>query len=59
MAKNTQDARTGSPPPVVSELCEALRWALDQLEDDLDFDHRAAMKAARETLDRALQEVHE
>jgi hypothetical protein len=29
-----------------SELLDALRWALDQIEDDLDPDHQAALSAA-------------
>lgn len=29
---------------------EALRWALDQIEDDLDLDHQAALSAARAAL---------
>ena len=28
------------------ELLDALRWALDQIEDDLDPDHQAALSAA-------------
>lgn len=28
------------------ELRAALRWALEQIEDDLDLDHRAALRAA-------------
>lgn len=37
--------------PVVAQylmqLRDALRWALDQIEDDLDPDHQAALEAAR------------
>jgi hypothetical protein len=33
-------------------LVDALRWALDQLDDDLDLDHRAALEAARAVLAR-------
>ena len=29
---------------------EALTWALDQIEDDLDLDHQAALSAARAAL---------
>lgn len=29
---------------------EALAWALDQIEDDLDLDHQAALSAARAAL---------
>ena len=32
------------------ELLAALAWALDQIEDDLDLDHRAALAAARNLL---------
>lgn len=30
-----------------AELSVALRWALDQIEDDLDPDHQAALAHAR------------
>lgn len=33
-------------------LADALRWALDQIDDDLDLDHRAALAAARAVLAR-------
>jgi hypothetical protein len=36
------------------ELAEALSWALDQIDDDLDLDHRAALDHARDVLARAL-----
>jgi len=32
--------------PHVDELKAALRWALDQVEDDLDLDHKAALAGA-------------
>jgi hypothetical protein len=35
------------------ELVEALAWALEQIEDDLDLDHRAALEHARAVLARA------
>lgn len=35
------------------DVVEALRWALDQIEDDLDPDHQAALDAARAALERA------
>jgi hypothetical protein len=38
---------------LITELAEALEWALNQIEDDLDPDHQAAMKAARWTLAQA------
>ena len=38
---------------LIAELAEALEWALNQIEDDLDPDHQAAMKAARRTLAEA------
>lgn len=36
------------------ELLAALSWALDQIEDDLDFDHQAALQAARSALGKAM-----
>ncbi len=33
------------------ELLDALRWALDQVEDDLSADHQAALSAARAMVD--------
>lgn len=33
-------------------LVDALRWALDQIEDDLDPEHQAALDAARELVAR-------
>ena len=38
------------------ELLDALRWALDQIEDDLDPDHQAALSAAQDLVER-LSEV--
>ena len=35
------------------ELLAALQWAIDQVEDDLDLDHQAALKAARAAVARA------
>lgn len=35
------------------DLVEALRWALSQIEDDLDPDHRFALAAARKVLAQA------
>lgn len=35
---------------LIFELADALEWALNQVEDDLDLDHRAALEAARKTL---------
>lgn len=35
------------------ELVDALEWALDQIDDDLDLDHRAALEHARDVLARA------
>ena len=37
------------------DLLVALQWALSQMDDDLDPDHQEAMKAAHETVARALQ----
>lgn len=39
-----------------TEVTDALRWALDQIEDSLDPDHRAALDAARATLANATGE---
>lgn len=35
------------------DLLEALRWALDQLDDDLNPDHAAALAAAHAALAKA------
>lgn len=35
---------------LIVELADALEWALDQVEDDLDLDHRGAMEVARATI---------
>lgn len=37
---------------LIFELADALEWALDQVEDDLDLDRRAAVEAARKTLNK-------
>ena len=37
---------------LIFELADALEWALDQVEDDLDLEHRAAVEAARKTLNK-------
>jgi len=42
------------PPVTVADLSEALEWALDQIDDDPDPDHRAALDHARAMLARAL-----
>jgi hypothetical protein len=41
---------------VNQELVEALKWALDQIEDDLDPDHQTALDQARATLAEATGE---
>ena len=38
---------------LLPELVDALRWALSQIEDDLDPDHRAALTGARKVLAQA------
>lgn len=43
---------------VNQELVEALKWALDQIEDDLDPDHQTALDQARATLAKAKGEQH-
>ena len=35
---------------LIDELRAALAWALDQIEDDLDLDHQAAMAGARKLI---------
>lgn len=45
-------APTPEPTP---ELLEALRWALDQIEDDLDPDHATALAAAHVLLARVTE----
>jgi len=42
---------------LILELADALEWALDQVEDDLDLDHRAALEAARKTLSKVKGET--
>jgi hypothetical protein len=37
----------------VVELRAALTWALDQIDDDLDPDHQAALAAAHKALESA------
>jgi hypothetical protein len=39
-----------------SAVTDALRWALEQIEDDLDPDHQAALAAAWATLNSATGE---
>ena len=38
---------------LLPDLVDALRWALSQIEDDLDPDHRAALATARGVLAQA------
>lgn len=38
-------------PEAIGELVDALSWALDQIEDDPDPDHIAALAAARALVD--------
>ena len=45
--REAEAAREAAP-----ELLAAFRWAIDQIDDDLDPDHQAALSAARELLDR-------
>ena len=42
---------------LILELADALEWALEQVEDDLDLDHRAAVEAARKTLSKVKGET--
>ena len=45
-------------PEAIGELVDALRWALDQIDDDPDPDHIAALTAARELVDTYSAQVH-
>lgn len=47
-ATNLDDARLIAKAP---DLKAALAWALDQIEDDLDPDHQAALAHARSLLE--------
>lgn len=38
---------------LMRDLIAALTWALDQIDDDLDLDHQAALIAAQTTLAKA------
>lgn len=49
-AEDEANARLVAEAPA---LLEALRWALEQIEDDLDPDHQAALAAAWDTVERA------
>jgi hypothetical protein len=49
-AEDAANARLIATAP---ELLDALRWALDQIDDDLDLDHQAAMNAARAAIQKA------
>ena len=42
----------------IGELVDALSWALDQIDDDPDPDHIAALAAARELVDTYSAQVH-
>jgi hypothetical protein len=42
-----------SDKQLIGELAAALQWALDQIEDDLDPDHQAALEAAHATVAKA------
>jgi hypothetical protein len=48
---NSANARLIACAP---ELLSALQWALDQIEDDLDPDHQAALEAAHAVVAKAL-----
>ena len=48
------DARLIANAPA---LAEALAWALDQIDDDPDPDHRAALDYAHGVLNRALNQL--
>lgn len=49
-AETDANARLMAAAP---ELADALAWALDQIEDDLDLDHQEALAYARAVLARA------
>lgn len=42
---------------LIFELADALEWALEQVEDDLDLEHQAALEAARKTLSKVKGET--
>jgi len=42
----------------IGELLDALSWALDQIDDDPDPDHIAALAAARALVDTYSGQVH-
>lgn len=42
---------------LILELADALEWALEQVEDDLDLEHQAALEAARKTLSKVKGET--
>ena len=42
---------------LIFELADALEWTLDQVEDDLDLEHQAALEAARKTLSKVKGET--
>jgi hypothetical protein len=42
----------------IGELVDALSWALDQIDDDPDPDHIAALAAARALVDMYSAQVH-
>jgi hypothetical protein len=48
-----KEAWNGDLIAAAPELLDALRWALDQIDDDLDLDHQAAMNAARAAIAKA------
>lgn len=44
---------TPAQPNLVPELLKALRWALEQIEDSLDPDHKATLASARALVAKA------
>jgi hypothetical protein len=55
--KLTDDAQAATAKlfALSPNLAEALEWALNQIDDDLDPDHQAALAAAWQTLNEAKQ----
>jgi hypothetical protein len=56
MGPNSEEKANARLIAAAPTLAAALRWALDQIEDDLDPDHQATLAAARTVLAEATRE---